>query len=324
MDQSGAHRGADGGHILAGLKDAQTKGGHAAVHAAGAHRGSLIQAQLQPGLGGEAAHDVPGLYDARGHHRAGDPHVIHQLVRPAVCIHIEDTADIACGRVVDRHLPGKPIDDIVVGREKETGTAPVVRFVVPYPEDLQITVIGVGAVVGDTLQFFRIDVFFHPALLNRGPAIHPDQAGAYGFHLLVQRDAGAAVESADADTGHVGRGYSGFLHRIADGALCSVQPHIRPLLGPKRLGGEHVVFLEILGDEPALRIHKNGFGARGTDVGTDKVFHHALPIQKRKATLKSPYWPEARSKAVFQSSREKTLLTTPRVFSVPSAMWSMT
>lgn len=231
------------------------------------------QAQLRRAFRREPAHHGGGVDDAVRHHRARDAQRLHQLAAPAAALHVEDAAQVARRGIVDRDLPRHPVDGVGVRRQKAPDSGPVLRLVLLDPEDLRVAVVGVEAVAGDAVEPVEADAVFHHAADVVRAAVHPDHAGPHRPHLVVERHARAPVESADADAADRFRRNPRLFHRVADGGLHRLHPHLRPLLGPERPGRRHAVFGERGGQQGAVRIHDDGFRARRADVRSDQIVH---------------------------------------------------
>lgn len=138
-----------------------------------------------------------------------------------------------------------------------------------HPQNLGVAVVRVGAVARNALQLFLANRVQHPLRFLVGSAIHPDHARAYRLHVGVQRDARSAIQAGNGDAFDAGGGNPGFGHSVLDGIDGTLIPHVRPLFGPQRLGGQYVILLKILGDELTRGVHENGFGSGGADVGSE-------------------------------------------------------
>ena len=338
-DRAPAHAGAEHCHVPARSRAAGGQRGHGRIDPARDDRRTGRQAERRCLAGQQAADDLVRGHQPVGHQPARDAERIEHRLRPVACREVVDAADVAGRGVVDRHLAGQLGDDPGVRRQQLPAARPDLGRMLAQPQDLGVAVVAVDAVAGDALQLGQVEVLAHPAHLRLGAAVHPDQAGVQGGQRLVDRDAAAAVQAADADRTHVAvhqamLAPAGLDHR-ADAGAHRVEPGLRILLRPKRARHVDRVAGAMLRQQAAVGRHQRGLGALRADVDADDEIGAAHAHEVRLAQAAAGSRPGlsstliesselARLKARSHSASGKSWVTMPREVSSPRMIRSIT
>ncbi|CAJ2881514.1 Uncharacterised protein [Burkholderia pseudomallei] len=273
-----AHARADHRDVLAAPRRTRRERRDGRVDAARDDGRAHLEAERVRPFAQQPAHHRVRIDEPLRHHRRRNAQHVERLVGPVAAAQIVDAADVARRAVIDRELARQPIRDVRVRRHEVAHVRPHVGALLAQPQHLRVAVVAVDAVARDLAKPCDVDVRAHPVdLVGRAP-VHPDEARMQRPHLAVDRNARAAVQAAhaerldrlgaDARRARVGaHPRDAFAHRV--------EPHVRPLLGPQRLGRVRPVRHRMLREDRAVEADEHRLRALGADVDTNHACHIA-------------------------------------------------
>ena len=262
------------GDVVPAVERPSGEGRHRGVHPTAEDRGPGGQPGEARSLRGHLADNRFGGDDAFRHQLERDPERPGHLLRPGVCPDVVQPAEVAGRGMIDRDLAGQAVVDVRVRGEEQGDPLPVVRLVVLDPQDLGVAEVAVDPVSGHGEQLLQIDVTCDPLHFGRRPPVHPDEARSHRPHLLIERNPASSVQPTDADPGYLLRGDPGVLQELSDDRARRVEPHVRPLLGPYRLGVKEPVLRARRLNEAPVPPDEHPFGPLRAHVHSEKISCH--------------------------------------------------